>query len=224
MASHERLLPYQSAAALAESYGIPLAQAQQVDSPNQAVAAARALGFPVALKVLSPQLPHKSDMGLVRLGLTTPGEIRRVAEELLAATAHVDREGLLVQRMIQGGREMIAGVSRDSQFGPVVVLGSGGVLVELLDDVVLRLPPLTRQQALVMIQETRSWPLLQGYRGHPAADVDALVQLLVNLAHLASQESEHLKSLDLNPVIVLPQGEGAWVVDLRSVVQDSPLD
>lgn len=224
MASHERLLPYRSAAALLGSYGIPLAPAQLIDSSNQAVAAAHVLGFPVALKLLSPQLTHKSDTGLVRLGLTTASEIQATAEELLAATAHVDREGLLVQQMIQGGQEMIAGVSRDPQFGPLVVLGSGGVLVELLDDVVMRLPPLTRQQALAMVQETRSWPLLQGYRGHPAGDVDALVRLLVNLAHLASQESEHLISLDLNPVIVLPQGEGVQVVDLRLVVQASPAD
>jgi succinyl-CoA synthetase beta subunit len=224
MASHERLLPYRSAAALLESFGIPLAPAELVDTPQQAASAARSLGFPVALKALSPQLTHKSDTGLVRLGLTTAGEIQTAAEDLLAATAHVRREGLLVQRMIPGGLEMIAGVDRDSQFGPMVALGPGGVLVELLDDMVLRLPPLTRQQALAMVQETRSWPLLQGYRGQPAADVDALVQLLVNLSHLAIREASGLVSLDLNPVIVLPQGEGIQVVDLRVVFQSSAID
>ena len=104
-------------------------------------------------------------------------------------------EGLLVQKMLPPGVELIAGIHHDPQFGPLILLGSGGILVELLDDAVLRLPPLTTRQAMEMIQETRSYPLLQGYRHLPPADIPALAQLLVSLSHLAA-ENEHIAGLD----------------------------
>ena len=120
-----------------------------------------------------------------------------------------------MQKMSSPGVEMIVGIHHDSQFGPMVVLGSGGVLVELLNDAVLRLPPLTTQQAMQMIEQTKSWRLLQGFRHYPPADVAALAQLLVNIARLAVGENGHIASLDLNPVIVRPAGHGLGVVDVR---------
>ena len=117
--------------------------------------------------------------------------------------------------MLAPGVEMIVGVHEDPQFGPMIALGSGGVLVELLDDVVLRLPPLTMRQAFSMIQETKAWRLLQGFRQYLPADVKALAQLLVNVSHLTVSQDGRICGLDLNPVIVLPEGQGVGVVDLR---------
>jgi len=123
-----------------------------------------------------------------------------------------------VSRYVGNTLEMIIGLQTDPQFGPVIALGSGGTLVELLDDVVLRLAPFTSRQATAMIQETRSWPLLQGFRQHPPADITALATLLVNIARLAIDQAGQVVSLDLNPVIVLPQG--AQVVDWRVIRRD----
>ena len=213
----DRLLPYQQAVALLKQYDIPLAPGCLVSAPAEAIAAAESFGLPVALKAISPGLTHKSDAGLVHLNLTTPAEVETAARMLLAAAPH-DLEGLLVQRMVSTGIEMMVGLTRDPQFGPVIALGSGGVLVELLDDVVLRLPPITHIQAAGMIQETRSWKLFQGFRGRPPADGAALAQLLIKTSNLAVEQAGRIVSLDLNPVMVLPAGQGVQVVDLRIVV------
>lgn len=217
MTSPERMMPYRQAADLLQAYGIPLAASEMAQSPLQAAEAAARVGYPVALKAIAPALTHKTDVGLVRLNLATATDVRRAAEAMVAGVAGRELEGLLVQRMVVAGTEMIVGVTIDPQFGPVLALGSGGVLVELLDDVVLRLPPLTLAEARAMIRETRSWPLLHGFRGRPPAHVDALAQLLVDVARLAVGERDRVRGLDLNPVMVLPQGQGVQVVDLRLV-------
>lgn len=211
-------LPYMEAAELLRSYDIPLAPQRLVQTAEEAVAAANELGYPVALKGIAAKASHKSDAGLLRLHLEDEAAVAGAAETLLATGARLSLEGLLVQAMVPPAVEMLAGITVDEQFGPLLALGSGGILVELLDDVVLRLPPLNEAQARRMVTATRSWPLLQGFRGQPPADVPALVQLLTNLSRLAQAESHHLASLDLNPVMILPQGQGVQVVDLRIAV------
>lgn len=211
-------LPYMEAAELLRSYDIPLAPQRLVQTAEEAVAAANELGYPVALKGIAAKASHKSDAGLLRLHLEDEAAVAGAAETLLATGATLSLEGLLVQAMVPPAVEMLAGITVDEQFGPLLALGSGGILVELLDDVVLRLPPLNEAQARRMVTATRSWPLLQGFRGQPPADVPALVQLLTNLSRLAQAESHHLASLDLNPVMILPQGQGVQVVDLRIAV------
>ena len=219
--TESRILPYAQAEQLLRRYEVPLAPAQLVQSPPEAADAARALGFPVALKAISAQATHKSDAGLLRLQLDDAGAVAAAAAELLEASRALGLglEGLLVQVMAAQAVEMIAGIAWDEQFGPVLALGSGGILVELVDDAVLRLPPLTAAHARRMAAQTRSWPLLQGYRGRPAGDVAALAQLMVNLSHLAQGEAARLLSVDLNPVIVLPEGQGVQVVDVRVAVR-----
>ncbi len=211
-------LPYMEAAELLRSYDIPLAPQRLVQTAEEAVAAANELGYPVALKGIAAKASHKSDAGLLRLHLEDEAAVAGAAETLLATGATLSLEGLLVQAMVPPAVEMLAGITVDEQFGPLLALGSGGILVELLDDVVLRLPPLNEAQARRMVTATRSWLLLQGFRGQPPADVPALVQLLTNLSRLAQAESHHLASLDLNPVMILPQGQGVQVVDLRIAV------
>ena len=219
MAGQVSFLPYLEGQRLLAHYEIPLAPARLVPDVAAAVAATGELGLPVAVKAISPAASHKSEAGLVRLNLSTEAAVRTAGESLFLAASGSPVEGLLVQAMLPPGVEMIAGVSADPHFGPVLAVGSGGILVELLDDAVLRLPPLTDRQARQMIAETRAWPLLQGFRSRPPADVAALASLLVKLSYLALDQSAWLESLDLNPVIVLPAGQGAWVVDLRLAVR-----
>lgn len=220
MADSSTALSYHLAADFLESYGIPVAPAHLVQSASEAVNAAQALGFPVALKALSPHLTHKTERGFVHLHLNTPAEVEEAAQHLLARVAEQPLEGLLVQAMVPEGVEVIVGMSTDRQFGAVIAVGPGGILVELLDDVVLRLPPLTHAQALRMVQQTKAWTLLQGFRGRPPADVDALVRLIVNFSHLAVEQADRLLAVDLNPVIVHPEGAGASVVDVRAFRHD----
>jgi acetyltransferase len=215
--SQRRLLSYPETAALLEAYQTPLAPARLIQSAAEASRAAQELGFPVALKAVAPAFSHKSEAGLVQLNLASAEAVETTARMLLAQTGQERLEGLLVQQMITGGIEMIVGVSYDPQFGPVLALGAGGVLVELLDDVTLRLPPLTQRQALAMIRETRAWRWLQGFRHYPPADVSALARLLVYISRLAVEQAGQIASLDLNPVLVLPEGQGVWVVDARVV-------
>ena len=213
-----KMMGYGATAVLLQQYDIPLPPYQLVTEADEAVWAATSLGYPVALKAISPDLSHKSDRGLVKLGLERAVSVQKAAMELAAAVnwgQEAALEGYLVQKMVPAGVEMIIGLHTDPQFGPIIALGSGGVLVELLDDVALRLPPITMRQAMHMIEATLSIRLLRGYRHYPPADIPALARLLVNFSRLAAAETT-ITGLDLNPVIVLPEGQGIGVVDMRA--------
>lgn len=214
----ERMLSYRETQTLLERYCIPLAPARLVQSPQAAVQAAGEIGYPAAVKVISPEQSHKSDAGLLALGLVDAPAVAAAAAGLLEKAAGLRTEGLLVQQMAPSGVEVLAGISRDAQFGPLVAFGAGGALVELLEDIALRLPPFSAWEAGRMLQETRVYRLLQGYRQHPPAHVERLAALLVALGRIALDEGDTLVSLDLNPVIVHPAGMGLSIVDARAVV------
>lgn len=209
------LWPISEAMSCLRKYNIPLARQEVVETPAQAVAAARRIGCPVALKGISSQSSHKTEAGLVHLNLANENEVEAAAHRLLARSGEMPLDGLLVQEMVRGGVELLAGISHDPQFGPVVMVGAGGVLVELLGDVAMAVPPLTRAQAKALIEQTQAARLLRGYRGQPASDLLALVELMVNLSHLAREGAGKISGLDLNPVMVLPMGQGVKVVDYR---------
>lgn len=212
-----KMMGYLETAVLLQQYDIPLPPYRLVMDAGEAAAAADTLGYPVALKAVSPDLSHKSDRGLVKLGLDTAVSVQKAAAALAAAVnwgQEASLEGYLIQKMTPSGVEMIVGLHTDPQFGPVIALGSGGVLVELFDDAALRLPPITTRQARQMIETTKSIRLLRGYRHYPPADIPALARLLVNISRLAA--AGVVASLDLNPVIVLPMGQGVRVVDMRA--------
>jgi acyl-CoA synthetase (NDP forming) len=217
------LLPYQRSVELLQDYAIPLARANLVAGADQAVAAAAEIGFPVVVKLVSPSASHKSDSGLLRLNLKSAGQVRQAAKDLLGLAgeppAGLPVEGLLVQEMVAGGMEFIVGINSDPQFGPVLLLGAGGTWVELLDEVVLRLPPLTGQGAQEMIDEIRAGRLLRGYRTQPPADAGALGRLLLQVGRLAIEQAGWVDSLDINPVLVLPAGQGVCVVDFRIYIR-----
>jgi acyl-CoA synthetase (NDP forming) len=192
-------------------------------SADDAVAAAKTIGFPVVMKVDSPDILHKTEAGVVRLGLRTAHEVKAAYAEIMAnARRHAPQakiNGALVQEMINGGVEVIVGVSYDAQLGPMLLFGSGGVMVEVYNDVALRHCPITRSEAVAMIDEVKGAKLLRGFRGKPAADVDALADTLVNVSHLAVHLEGRLAELDINPLMVLPQGQGVKAVDALIVLK-----
>jgi acyl-CoA synthetase (NDP forming) len=195
--------------------GIPYA-ASEVVAPEEAPAAAETLGFPLVAKVVSADIVHKSDVGGVVRGLQTAAAVREavglIAERMLAA--HARLEGILLQREISAGIEALVGVTTDPTFGPLVVCGLGGVLVELLRDASFRLTPVSDVDASEMIAHLRSAPLLDGYRGSPPGDKPALAAVIQRISALVEIVPE-LRELDLNPVKVLAPGQGAIAVDGR---------
>ena len=204
---------------LCAGYGIPTAEWAVVENVDGALLAAGAMGYPVALKVLSADVPHKSDVGGVVLGIGDGQVLRAGFAALLAGVKErlpgVQVAGVLVQRMLSGGRELVLGGKRDPSFGPVVMFGLGGVYVELFEDVAFRLAPLTRMDAETMIAEVRGSRLLSGVRGEPPSDKDAVVEALLALSCMLVECPEILE-IDINPLLVFEQGVAA--VDARVVV------
>jgi len=205
------------------AWGIPGTREIVAQSAQAAVEAAQRLGYPVALKIDSPDILHKSEAGVVRLALDSADDVRRAYGEVTAnATLHAPNaaiSGVLVQEMIAGGIEMIVGVSYDAQLGPMLLFGSGGVMVEVFDDVTHRHCPITRTEALEMITEVKGSKLLRGFRGKPPADVDALADTLVRVSHLALHLEGKLAELDINPLMVLPAGRGVKAADALMVLR-----
>jgi len=195
-------------------------------SADAAVRHAIEADAPVALKVQSPDLPHKSDAGALALNVAGEILVHEAYERVLAAArAHApaaDVHGVLVQRMAPPGVEMILGLDRDPAFGLMMLVGAGGVLVELTGDSVLAPPPRSRAEALRMLERLAARRLLAGVRGAPPADVDALVALMLGLARLAADHGERIQALDLNPVIVHPAGQGLSVVDALLYLRTAP--
>jgi acyl-CoA synthetase (NDP forming) len=186
-------------------------------SPDEAEAAAHAIGHPVALKVQSPDIPHKTDAGALALNVAGPSEARAAYDRVLAAakqfTPAARIDGVLVQPMAAPGREMILGITRDERWGPLLMIGLGGVLAELHRDVALAPVPLTIDEARALVGRLKSARILETHRGLPDADVDALVNVMVRLSVFAVEHAEHFSEIDLNPVIVHPKGGGVSIVD-----------
>ncbi|SHJ33232.1 CoA binding domain-containing protein [Roseomonas rosea] len=206
--------------ALFARFGLPAAREVVVQDAAGTEAAARGLGERVVLKVLSRALLHKSDLGGVAVGLSAealPAAATVMLERLRAAGAPPP-EGFLVQEMVRGGVEMILGFHRDAQLGPVLLLGMGGVTAELLQDTALRLLPITRPDAEGLVAELRTGALLRGYRGGPPADVPALVDAILAFAAMAGAAGERLLEAEINPLFVLPEGQGVLAADGLAVL------
>jgi len=197
---------------LLAAWGVESAREELVGSADEAVAAAERIGFPVAVKVDSPDILHKTEAGVVRLGIADAAGVRAAYAEVLAA-AQGRVLGVSVQEMVRDGVEVIVGVACDAQLGPVLLFGTGGVMVEVYGDVALRRCPITASEARAMIAEVRGSRLLQGFRGRPVADVAALEALLVRVSWFAAHMDGRLGELDINPVMVLPAGQGVKAVD-----------
>lgn len=200
--------------------GIPVVETRLARSKAQAMAMAKSLGFPVALKIASPDISHKSDIGGVKLGLASASAVGRAYDEIQAAaekaspSAHI--HGLSVQPMAKAGVEVILGVSKDPQFGAVIMFGLGGVLVEVLKDVSFRVVPLRPRDAAQMVREIKGFPVLEGYRGQAPADVGAIEGAILKLSDFVERHPE-IRELDLNPVFAYSRGLVA--VDARIVLE-----
>jgi len=204
---------------VAQAFGIPIPPHELAQSEQEAVQAAERLGYPVAMKVDSPDLPHKSDLGAVALNLNSPEKIREAYHALLERVSEalpaVESRGVLLQPFLAEGQEVIVGMVRDEQFGPLVMFGSGGVEVEVIGDVAFELTPLSRSEAESMLNSTWAGRRLRGYRNMPPADREAVAEVILRVGHLADALPEVVE-LEVNPLRALPgPGGGALALDVR---------
>ncbi len=212
-----------------KAYGLPVLEFRIAKTADQAVAAAEEIGYPVVIKVVSPDILHKTDFGGVRVGIKDDDELRAGFAEMLATVrrhasgirrdaSSLDLWGVLVQRMASKGTETILGLSRDPQFGPLLMFGLGGVLVEVLKDVSFRVAPVNDQSASAMLAEIRAHRLLEGFRGDPPRDTQAVKDCIMRLSQLAVDFPE-IDELDINPLLAYEQGKGAMVLDARILLK-----
>ena len=214
------LSEHQSKHLLAE-WGVPVTTETLVQTADAAVEAGSEIGYPVVLKADVTGMPHKTEAGLVKLGLDDEAAVRAAYDEVTsnAANAGAGMNGVLVQEMVADAVEVIVGVSYDSQLGATILFGSGGVMVEVYNDVSLRLCPIDESDALEMITEVKGARLLEGFRGQPAADIAALADTLVRVSQLGAQLDGSLAELDINPLMVLPAGQGVRAADAVAIFQ-----
>ncbi|WP_149825028.1 acetate--CoA ligase family protein [Streptomyces tailanensis] len=204
---------------LLRAYGIRVPREQLVTSAAAAVRAASLVGYPVVMKASGARIAHKTELGLVKIGLTSASQIRDAYRELtdIARYEDVSLDGVLVCQMVERGVEMVVGVTHDDLFGPTVTVGLGGVLVEVLRDSAVRVPPFGEDHARAMLTELRGRALLDGVRGAPPADVDALVEVVLRVQRMALELGDEIAELDINPLMVLPRGQGAVALDALTV-------
>jgi acetyltransferase len=223
LAGTEGTLSEHQSKSLLACYGLPVTRESIAKNPDEAIGQARALGRPVALKIQSPDIPHKTEANAIRLGVAGDVAIRAAFQDVINSgkkyKSDARIEGVLVQEMVAEGHEVLIGVSRDPVFGPVLTVGLGGIYVEILKDVAFRLPPVDRTESLEMLRELRMYPLLAGARGRAAADIEALAGCIERISWLAVELQESVVELDINPLRVLAAGQGARVVDALVVLK-----
>jgi acyl-CoA synthetase (NDP forming) len=203
---------------------LPLVQGAVATSAEEAAKLARKIGYPVAVKLASHQIVHKTEVGGVHLNLADELAVRNSFEAIRARLAQGNKldamEGMLVQPMLSGDVEVMVGMTRDPLFGPVIAFGLGGIHVEVLGDIQFRVAPLTDRDATEMVQGIKGYRLLEGYRGQPAVDLKAIEEVLLRVSHLAETIPE-ISELDLNPIFALPEGQGCKIADARIRIEPS---
>ena len=209
------LLEHEAKRVLVE-WGVDVPPSRLARSEEEAAAAAEEIGFPLVMKVMSPRVLQKTDVGAVALGLQTVDQVRATYADFMERFADAEVEGVLVEERVKDGVELIIGTKIDQTFGPVILVGPGGIFVEAMMDVVFRMCPTTRDLALGAIGELRYQKLLDGYRGIPKVDRDALAELMVRLSEMAWEHREHLREMDINPLIA--NEDGLYPVDARMIL------
>jgi acyl-CoA synthetase (NDP forming) len=208
------------AKAVCMDYDIPVTKFKLAKNDAEAVEHATSIGFPVVLKIVSPDIIHKSDVGGVIIGVKNVKEVRSAYKQIMNNVRKHNPSakivGILVQEMAPAGTEVIVGSIKDPQFGPAIMFGLGGVFVEVLKDVTFRVAPVTEDEAAEMISEVKAYPLLKGYRNTPPADLKAITKILLNTSKLVMDHVE-IKELDLNPIMVYEKG--AKTVDARIILE-----
>jgi acetyl-CoA synthetase (ADP-forming) len=205
---------------LCQEYGIPVTKFKVATSVEEAVKFAEGIGYPVVLKIVSPEVIHKFDVGGVVLNLKNASEVKDAYDRIIKSVRKHKPEakivGVLVQEMAPASTEVIVGATKDPQFGPALMFGLGGIFVEVLKDVTFRIAPITESDAREMITEVKAYPILKGFRGQPPADIDAIAKILLSTSKLVMEHPE-IKELDLNPIIVYEKG--AKTVDARVILE-----
>jgi acyl-CoA synthetase (NDP forming) len=205
---------------LLKEAGIPVVETRLAGTLTEAVTIGKEMGYPVALKIVSPDVLHKSDSGGVKLNVQNSTQARNAYREIMSSVKKghpkAKIEGIAVQKMARSGIEIIIGMSKDAQFGPVLMFGLGGIMVEILKDVSFRVVPLTKKDAHEMIGEIKGYPVLEGYRGQEPADIAFLENLLVKVSDFIEKNPE-IKELDLNPIFAYK--DGAVAVDARVILE-----
>jgi acyl-CoA synthetase (NDP forming) len=220
MAKNQNLLTEVESKGLLKKAGIPVVEAKLARTKREAVSLSKEAGFPVVLKISSPDVIHKSDSGGVKLGLANATQVGKAYSEIVASVTKAFPkaliEGVSVQRMAPPGVEVIVGMSKDAQFGPVLMFGLGGILVEVLKDVSFRIVPVSERDAGEMIREIKGYPVLEGYRGQKPASITALEKLIVKVSQFV-EKNPQIKELDLNPVFAYH--DKAVAVDARVILE-----
>ena len=205
---------------LLKQAGINTTEIKLAKSKEEAMSSAKKLGFPAVLKIVSPDILHKSDIGGVKLNLNSEDEVGKAYDEIMAAAKkHHPKakiEGVSVQPMARPATEVIIGMNKDEQFGPVLMFGLGGILVEVLKDVSFRIVPLTKRDAREMIREIKAYPVLEGYRGQEPANIELLEDLLLKVSDFVEKHPD-IKEMDLNPIFAYK--DGAIAVDARVILE-----
>jgi acyl-CoA synthetase (NDP forming) len=220
MVKSQNLLTEVESKELLKKAGIPVVEAKVARSKKEAISISKEMGFPVVLKISSPDVVHKSDSGGVKLGLANATEVGKAYNEIISSVKQAypkaQIEGVSVQSMAPPGVEVIVGMSKDPQFGPVLMFGLGGILVEVLKDVSFRIVPVTARDAREMIREIKGYPVLEGYRGQKPASIPALEKLIAKVSQFV-EKNPHIKELDLNPIFAYP--DKAVAVDARIILE-----
>ena len=205
-------------------YNIPVGEYKLVNSEEEAIKFANKIGYPVVLKLMSPDIIHKTEAGIIKLNLNSNEAVKEAYDELITNAKNYNPdakiEGINVQQMAKNGIvEIIIGSMRDVNFGPVLMFGLGGIFVEIFKDVSYRVCPISISEAKKMIQSIKAFPLLDGYRGKPKADIESIINILMKCSKMLMDNPE-IKELDLNPVIVFEKGKGVMVVDARIILKE----
>jgi len=214
--SNEYYVPFEKTVEILKKYEVPLINYCWVKKTTEIKESINEkINFPAVVKLISPLFLHKSDAGLVALDVQSPEEIEQVSSWMIERISGGEYEGILIQEQAKAGTEVVIGINYDSQFGPIVLFGAGGVFVEYLEDHVIGIPPLTHQLAHELIFLTKIGNLLKGVRNKPPADIVSLVDLIYKVSRIAVENRNWIKSLDLNPVVVYEKGQGVRVLDFR---------
>ena len=206
---------------LLKQWGIPVIETKLARSKKEAISMSKEMGFPIVLKISSPDIVHKSDSGGVRLGLANATQVGKAYSEIISSVRQKYPKaiihGISVQRMAPLGTEVIIGMSKDPQFGPVIMFGLGGIIVEVLKDVSFRIVPVTERDAQGMITEIKGYPLLKGYRGQEPANILALEELIIKVSQFVEQNPQ-IKELDINPIFAYK--DKAIAADARIILEE----
>jgi len=204
-----------------KTYGVKVPPFALVTSAEDAAKQAKKIGFPLVMKVVSPQILHKTDVGGVKVGLENINDVKKTFNDMygrLSKKKGVDVKGILLEKMVPKGVELIVGIQNDSQFGPVIMVGLGGIMTEVMKDVAFRMLPITTSDAKSMINELKGSKLLKGFRGSAPIDLNMVAKMLVDIGKLGVDNADYINSIDFNPVIVYPKSH--YVVDAKILLND----